>query len=60
VKAEGIAVNELQLLDVTGCAVHSIVYKAHKGEIKLVIAHLPTGTYLLKINGQYAGKVVKE
>lgn len=60
VKTEGVAINELQLLDVTGCEVHSSVYKAHKGEIKLVIAHLPTGTYLLKINGQYAGKVVKE
>ncbi len=60
VKTEGVAINELQLLDVTGCAVHSSVYKAQKGEIKLVIAHLPTGTYLLKVNGQYAGKVVKE
>jgi hypothetical protein len=60
VKAESIAINELQLLDVTGCAVHSSAYKAHKGEIKLVITHLPTGTYLLKVNGQYAGKVVKE
>jgi sugar lactone lactonase YvrE len=60
VKTESIAINELQLLDVTGCAVHSSVYKAHKGEIKLVITHLPTGIYLLKVNGQYAGKVVKE
>jgi hypothetical protein len=60
VKTEGIAINELQLLDVTGCVVHSSAYKAHKGEIKLVIAHLPTGIYLLKVNGQCAGKVVKE
>ncbi len=60
VKAEGVAINELQLLDVTGCALHSSVYKAHKGEIKLLITHLPSGIYLLKINGQYAGKVVKE
>jgi sugar lactone lactonase YvrE len=60
VKTEGIAINELQLLDVTGCEVHSSAYKAQKGEIQLVITHLPSGTYLLKINGQYAGKVVKE
>ena len=60
VKAESIAINELQLLDVTGCAVHSSVYKAPKGEIKLDISYLPTGIYLLKVNGQYVGKVVKE
>lgn len=50
--------NDLSVINILGQTV--IANDANRKEIRLNVAHLPTGIYIIKVNGVYIGRFVKE